>query len=231
MEVVQVRFASGARSRSCRPNRIDLEVGDRCVVRAGGGTFFGVVTQTTLDNPFFRGKASESLPQVVRRATKDDEEAYAHKLAREAEAREFCRAKIVERKLPMQLGAVDQQLDGKKMVFYFTAEGRVDFRGLVRDLAGKLRMRIELRQIGARDDASMFGGCGPCGRALCCSTFLRKFEPVSVKMAKRQGLSLNPSKISGMCGRLMCCLRYEYDPDAPKPKKKKPGDGCSSCAR
>ena len=116
--------------------------------------------------------------------------------------------------------ATDQGIDA------WPAEGRVDFRSLVRDLAGRLRARIELRQIGARDDASMYGGCGPCGRALCCSTFLRKFEPVSVKMAKVQGLSLNPSKISGMCGRLMCCLRYEFDPTAVKPKKKKPG-GCT----
>jgi len=112
----------------------------------------------------------------------------------------------------MKLGLVEQQLDGKRLLFHFTAEGRVDFRELVRDLSAKFRARIELRQVGARDDASMQGGCGPCGKQLCCSTFLKGFDPVSIKMAKAQGLSLNPSKISGMCGRLMCCLKYEYEP-------------------
>jgi cell fate regulator YaaT (PSP1 superfamily) len=107
---------------------------------------------------------------------------------------------------------VERQLDGKRMTFYFTAEGRVDFRELVRDLTGRFHTRVELRQIGARDDAGMQGGCGLCGRVLCCSDWIRGFDPVSIKMAKNQGLSLNPAKISGMCGRLMCCLRFEYDP-------------------
>jgi len=135
-------------------------------------------------------------------------------------SRDFCQDRIKSIGLKMKLGHVEMQLDRKKLTFFFTAEGRVDFRALVRDLAAEYHTRIELRQIGARDDAQLDGGCGPCGKNLCCSTWLKGFQPVSIKMAKAQGLSLNPSKISGMCGRLMCCLKYEYDPNAPRPKKK-----------
>jgi cell fate regulator YaaT (PSP1 superfamily) len=120
----------------------------------------------------------------------------------------------------MKLGQVERQLDGKKMVFYFTSEGRVDFRDLVRDLTSHFRMRIELRQIGARDDAGMQGGCGTCGRELCCSDWLKAFDPVSIRMAKAQGMSLNPAKISGICGRLMCCLKYEYDAAADSRRRR-----------
>ncbi len=214
MEVVHVRFPEAARSQACGANGHRLDVGDNFVVDTERGPAFGTVTQSVLDNPYYDGKPGARLPRVLRLATRDDEEAFAHKIAHERAAREFCLAKIDERRLEMRLGQVERQLDGKKTIFYFTAERRVDFRGLVRDLAGKFRTRIELRQVGARDDAGMHGGCGPCGRSLCCSTFLRKFEPVSMKMAKEQGLSLNPSKISGMCGRLMCCLKYEYQPKA-----------------
>ncbi len=222
MDVVHVRFPEAARSSACLASGHDLEVGQCCIVDTERGQAFGVVTHPVLDNPFYDDRNSAHLPRVCRRATREDEERFAHKVAREREAREFCLEKIDERRLAMRLGQVEQQLDGKKMVFYFTAEKRVDFRALVRDLAGKFRTRIELRQIGARDDAGMHGGCGPCGRSLCCSTFLRRFEPVSIKMAKVQGLSLNPSKISGMCGRLMCCLKYEYEGGPPKKQR-----GCS----
>ena len=167
------------------------------------------------------------IPKVVRRASRDDEEAYARKIAAEQDARGFCLAKIVERRLPLKLGQVDRQLDGRKMTFFFTSEGRIDFRDLVRDLSTRYNTRIEMRQIGDREDAALRGGCGPCGKQLCCSTFLKGFEPISIKMAKAQGLSLNPSKISGMCGRLMCCLKYEYDPENRTPKKKA---GCTNCA-
>jgi len=226
MEVVHVRFAGAARSTACAAEGEWLEVGDRCIVRTPQGPTFGVVTQALLDNPFYDERHAKEIPSILRRAQVEDEEAYARKISADHQAHAFCARKITERGLKMKLGKVDQQLDGKKMIFHFTSESRVDFRGLVRDLAAEFRTRIELKQIGARDDASMQGGCGSCGRSLCCSTHLRRFEPVSVKMAKLQGLSLNPSKISGMCGRLMCCLKYEYDPDAPKPKKgKKRGCG------
>ena len=195
------------------------------MVETDRGLAFGVVTQSVLDNPFYDERSSAGLPRVSRPATLEDEEAYAHKVAHERAAREFCLSKIAERELPMKLGQVGQDLDGKKTIFFFTADGRVDFRGLVRDLAARFRTRIELRQIGSRDDAGMHGGCGPCGRSLCCSTFLKKFDPISIKMAKAQGLSLNPSKISGMCGRLMCCLKYEYDPTGAKRPAK---GGCAT---
>jgi cell fate regulator YaaT (PSP1 superfamily) len=227
MEVVHVRFPQAARSAACVAAGHDLEVGDRCLVETTHGLTFGVVTQSVLDNPFYDEKTGGRLPRVARLASQDDEETYAHKLAREREARDYCQEKIDERKMSMRLGHVEQQFDGKKLIFYFTADKRVDFRALVRDLAARFRTRIELRQIGARDDAGMHGGVGPCGRSLCCSTFLRKFEPVSIKMAKVQGLSLNPSKISGMCGRLMCCLKYEYDPSGAKKKPAK--GGCGTC--
>jgi cell fate regulator YaaT (PSP1 superfamily) len=230
MHVVHVRFPQAARSAACQTGGHELEVGDRCLVETSHGLTFGVVTQTVLDNPFYDDRSGARLPRVSRPATQDDEEAYAHKLAREREARNYCQQKIDERKLGMRLGHVEQFFDGKKLIFYFTADKRIDFRALVRDLAARFRTRIELRQVGARDDAGMHGGCGPCGRSLCCSTFLRKFEPVSIKMAKVQGLSLNPSKISGMCGRLMCCLKYEYDPSGAKIKKKRAGGGCGGCA-
>jgi cell fate regulator YaaT (PSP1 superfamily) len=184
------------------------------------------VTAPVLANPFF-GPGSK-LPKVVRVAAREDEEAFERNGAAEHEARSFCLSKIFERNLPMKLGRVDRQLDGRKLTFHFTAEGRIDFRDLVRELSMQYHARIELKQIGDREDAAMRGGVGPCGKQLCCSTFLKGFEPISIKMAKAQGLSLNPSKISGMCGRLMCCLKYEYDPETRAPKKK--SGGCDGCA-
>jgi len=201
-------------------------VGDDCVVDTDQGLQFGTVVAPILGNPFY--KTGARLPKVLRRAGREDEDAYARKLAAEQDARLFCFDKIAERKLPLKLGHVDRQLDGRKMTFYFTSEGRIDFRDLVRDLSTHFNSRIEMRQIGDREDAGMRGGCGPCGKQLCCSTFLKGFEPISIKMAKAQGLSLNPSKISGMCGRLMCCLKYEYDPETKAPKKK--AGGCAGCS-
>ena len=211
METVIVRFPPGGRCVACHPCELDLAVGDPCIAETDRGVEFGIVAQ--LGFRYGRGgEPNRNLPRVLRRATQDDEEAYAHKVVLESEGRAFCIARIEERKLPMKIGRVERQLDGKKMTFYFTAEGRVDFRDLVRDLTGQFHTRVELRQIGARDDAGMQGGCGLCGRVLCCADWIRGFDPVSIKMAKTQGLSLNPAKISGMCGRLMCCLRFEYDP-------------------
>ncbi len=210
MDVVAVRIPPSARSSTCLANGHAPGVGEGCIVQSDRGLEFGIVTRSVLFNPHVAGVTGK-MPVLVRIATRDDEEAYAHKVATERDAREFCLDRVRERGLEMKLGQVDMQLDGRKLVFYFTAEGRVDFRALVRDLAHRFHTRIELRQIGARDDALIEGGCGPCGKELCCSTWLKGFQPVSIKMAKAQGLSLNPSKISGMCGRLMCCLKYEYE--------------------
>ena len=142
-----------------------------------------------------------------KRATVDNE---TENIDREAAARRLCLDRIRERDLTMKLVSVDYMLDGRKAVFYFIAENRIDFRDLVRDLANTLRVRVEMKQIGARDETKVTGGLGPCGRELCCSSWLRDFEAVTVKMAREQGLALNPSRLAGMCGRLKCCLRYEY---------------------
>jgi cell fate regulator YaaT (PSP1 superfamily) len=200
-------------------------VGTACLVETERGMEMGTVASATMENPFY-GPGRDRLPKIIRLATRDDEEAFARKRAGEEEAREFCLRQIKELGLGMRLGPVDRQLDGRRIVFYFTAEGRVDFRQLVRDLSQRFHTRIELKQIGEREDAGLRGGCGPCGRTLCCSTFLGKFDPISIKMAKAQGLSLNPSKISGMCGRLMCCLKYEYE---PKSRGARGPKGCAGC--
>ena len=226
MDVIGIRLGVTPRTRHCDPAGLPLEVGESCVVDTDQGLQFGTVVAPIIGNPFY--KTGARLPKVIRRASREDEEAYARKRAAEQDARAYCLAKIGERKMPLKLGQVDRLLDGRKMTFYFTSEGRIDFRDLVRDLSTHFNSRIEMRQIGDREDAGMKGGCGPCGKQLCCSTFLKGFEPISIKMAKAQGLSLNPSKISGMCGRLMCCLKYEYDPETKAPKKK--AGGCAGCS-
>jgi cell fate regulator YaaT (PSP1 superfamily) len=182
--------------------------GDKVIVQTGAGPAIGTVTRLA---PALveRKPAPEPDAQVVRRATKDDVIARFKHEQREQEAHRIGLLKIRERQLPMKLSRVEQLFDGSRLIFYYTAEGRVDFRELVRDLAAHFRVRIEMRQIGVRDEARMLGGYGACGRPLCCTTWLTSFEPVSIKMAKQQNLSLNPSKLSGMCGRLKCCLRYE----------------------
>ena len=157
-------------------------------------------------------EAKASLSMIVGRETSHLSLEDMRRALREKEALIYCRERVTERALAMKLVAADQSLDGRKVTFYFTSEGRVDFRELVKDLAQKFHTRIEMRQIGVRDEAGVKGGYGPCGRNLCCSSFLKEFAPVSIRMAKDQNLSLNPSKISGMCGRLMCCLRYEHSP-------------------
>lgn len=209
MEVITVRVPPSTIPLVCTANGYQFEVGEGCIVETDRGREFGIITRPLIDNPRYDASTAR-LPRVLRKASLEDEESYSHKASVEREGRNFCLARIKEHKLKMKLGHVDMQLDGKKLTFFFTADGRVDFRALVRDLASKFRTRIELRQIGSRDDAQMQGGCGPCGRILCCSTWMKGFEPVSIKMAKAQGLSLNPSKISGLCGRLMCCLKYEH---------------------
>jgi cell fate regulator YaaT (PSP1 superfamily) len=183
--------------------------GDRVVVQADGGTAVGTVVRAIPQLDAKRRPTGDSPPRVVRVATKEDIVARLKHQHREQEAHRIAQLKIRERGLGMKLARVEQAFDGSKLLFYFTADGRVDFRELVRELAAEFRTRIEMRQIGVRDEAKMYGGYGTCGRPLCCTTFLQTFEPVSIKMAKQQDLSLNPSKLSGLCGRLKCCLRYE----------------------
>jgi cell fate regulator YaaT (PSP1 superfamily) len=187
----------------------DLDVGTLVVVKGERGRDIGEVVQATTRSR--RSCGLSCLRSIVRVATEDDLRTWDETLGTEREAFEFCRERIRERALPMRLVQAEQSAESRKITFQFTAEGRVDFRELVRDLAQHLRVRVEMRQIGVRDEAASGGGYGPCGRALCCSTFLKGFAPISIKMAKAQRLSLNPSKLSGMCGRLKCCLRYEYD--------------------
>lgn len=185
-----------------------LSVGERVVVAAEGGAAIGSVVPTVPDLAERRA-AGEAPHKVLRKATPEDVTAGLKRKQREQEAHRLALLKIRERGLEMKLTRVEQLFDGSRLIFYFTAEGRVDFRELVRELAAEFHVRIEMRQIGARDEAKMLGGYGSCGRPLCCTTWLNSFEPVSIKMAKQQDLSLNPSRLSGLCGRLKCCLRYE----------------------
>ena len=191
------------------PGEHTLKIGDKVIVETARGIECGEVAMGNKE------VAEEEIPQplknVIRVATQEDLAHVAENAAREKSAFAICSKKIEAHKLEMKLVDVEYTFDNSKILFYFTADGRVDFRELVKDLASVFRTRIELRQIGVRDEAKMLGGLGVCGRPLCCSTFLGGFQPVSIKMAKEQGLSLNPVKISGTCGRLMCCLKYEQE--------------------
>jgi cell fate regulator YaaT (PSP1 superfamily) len=186
-----------------------VEPGDHVLVDTERGIDIGTVVSICWDEPKVDGEGA--MKPVIRRASSKDlaREKALHEEQQEALA--ICEEKISDHGLPMKLIDADYTLDKNCLVFYFSADGRVDFRGLVRDLAQVFKTRIELRQIGVRDEAKMVGGLGPCGRPLCCQTFLRDFEPVSIRIAKDQGLSLNPTKISGVCDRLMCCLRFEHE--------------------
>jgi len=183
--------------------------GTQVVVEADNGPAIGTVVRSASQLDERRRPPADSPYRVVRLATRDDIVTRLKHQHRESEAHRVAMLKIRERGLGMKLTRVEQAFDGSRLIFYFTAEGRVDFRELVRELASEFHTRIEMRQIGVRDEAKMLGGYGTCGRPLCCTTFLNSFEPVSIKMAKLQDLSLNPSKLSGLCGRLKCCLRYE----------------------
>jgi cell fate regulator YaaT (PSP1 superfamily) len=183
--------------------------GATVVVHTDAGPALGTVVRRIPQLDDRRRPESESPQRVVRVATRDDIVTRLKQQHREQDAYRIAVLKIRERGLGMKLARVEQTFDGTKLIFYFTADGRVDFRELVRELAAEFRTRIEMRQIGVRDEAKLIGGYGTCGRPLCCTTFLQTFEPVSIKMAKQQDLSLNPSKLSGLCGRLKCCLRYE----------------------
>lgn len=184
------------------------KIGDYVIIEAERGIEYGqVISDTELVSDT---EIEAPLRKVLRIATRDDLRQIQENKEKTKEAMEVCAKKISEHKLNMRLVDAEYSFDRSKFIFYFTADGRIDFRELVKDLARLFKARIELRQIGVRDEAKMFGGYGPCGRVLCCKSFLKDFEPVTVRMAKDQNLSLNPTKISGLCGRLMCCLGYEY---------------------
>jgi len=209
---VSVKFAAAGRTASfLLPDIVvdELGPGDQVVVDSQEGQAFGTVMRVPPQLAERRVPAADSHQVVVRRATRDDVLQKLKQQQREIEAQRVAQLKIRERGLSMKLTRVEHLFDGSRLIFYYTADARVDFRELVRDLAAHFRMRIEMRQIGVRDEAKMLGGYGSCGRPLCCTTWLRTFEPVSIRMAKQQQLSLNPSKLSGQCGRLKCCLRYE----------------------
>ncbi|WP_342599625.1 stage 0 sporulation family protein [Psychrobacillus sp. FSL H8-0483] len=207
--VVGVRFKKAGKIYYFDPVDFSLDKDDYVIVETARGVEYGKVVVPIKQV----GEHDVVLPlkQVVRPSTDKDRIQVEENRLESAQALALGTEKILERELEMKLVDVEYTFDRNKIIFYFTAEGRVDFRDLVKDLASVFRTRIELRQIGVRDEAKMLGGIGPCGRMLCCSTFLGDFEPVSIKMAKDQNLSLNPSKISGLCGRLMCCLKYEND--------------------
>ena len=209
MEVIGVRFKSVGKMYYFNPAGLDVKAGDHIIVETSRGMEYGevVMGKRIIEAEQFK----KPVKDVVRIATDEDTERYKHNREFEKEAYKICQEKIAEHNLEMKLVEVEYTFDGSKILFYFTADGRIDFRELVKDLATVFRTRIELRQIGVRDEAKTLGSIGVCGRSLCCSKFLDEFVPVSIKMAKEQGLSLNPSKISGACGRLMCCLKYEQD--------------------
>lgn len=207
-EIIGVRFKDVGKIYYFDPAGQQIHKGERVIVETARGIECGEVA---MPNRPFSEEAPQPLKSVIRVATAEDLQKVEENRQKEKAAFEICGKKILEHGLDMKLVDVEYTFDNGKILFYFTADGRVDFRELVKDLASVFRTRIELRQIGVRDEAKMLGGLGVCGRPFCCSTFLNGFQPVSIKMAKEQGLSLNPVKISGTCGRLMCCLKYEQD--------------------
>lgn len=209
VKVVGVRFKKAGKIYYFDPGDLVIELNGNAIVETARGVEFGqvVVPNTEVSED----EIVAPLKKVIRIATEEDKDHHEENVRKEKEAFDVCLQKIQDHSLDMKLIDVEYTFDNNKVLFYFTADGRVDFRELVKDLASVFRTRIELRQIGVRDEAKMMGGLGVCGRVLCCNSFLGDFQPVSIKMAKEQGLSLNPTKISGACGRLMCCLKYEQD--------------------
>ncbi|HAE51798.1 MAG TPA: stage 0 sporulation protein [Ruminococcus sp.] len=208
-EIVGIRFKKGGKIYYFSPENIQANVGDMAIVETVRGIECGevVIANRNIDDSQF----NSPLKPIIRLADEKDLENVAKNKQREKEAFRICEEKIRSRKLKMNLVEVECTFDNNKLLFYFTAESRVDFRELVKDLASVFRTRIELRQIGVRDEAKVLGGLGICGREFCCKSYMGDFQPVSIKMAKEQGLSLNPTKISGTCGRLMCCLKNEQN--------------------
>ena len=207
--IVGVKFRKNCKIYSFDPNGMIFEKGENVIVETVRGLEFGTIYVTNKD--VNDEDVIEPLKKVIRKATDEDIEKNKENIKKEKEAFNTFKEKVKEHNLDMKLVSSEFIFDNSKLLFYFTAEGRIDFRDLVKDIASIYKTRIELRQIGARDEVKMLGECGMCGRQLCCNSFLNDFEPVSIKMAKEQGLSLNPTKISGLCGRLMCCLKYEQN--------------------
>lgn len=222
--VVGIRFRKEGKIYHFDPGEYSLKKGDHVIVRTEQGVGFGEV----VEGPYPRDPRlhPQEIKKVDRPATREEVQTYYQNLEFEQDAKSYCLDRIKAHNLAMNLVNVEYFYDGSKIIFYFTADGRVDFRELLKDLVRRLRTRVELRQIGIRNQAKMVGGLGGCGRPLCCASFLKNFHSVSIKMAKEQNLSLNPTKISGACGRLMCCLQYEYETykelkkDMPKIGKK-----------
>ena len=207
VKVIGVRFRTAGKIYYFDPLNFQVKRGDHVIVETARGVEYGTVVGSPREVE--DDKVVQPLKPVLRVATERDDEQEAGNKAKEKEAFKICQEKIRKHGLEMKLIDAEYTFDNNKVLFYFTADGRVDFRELVKDLAGVFKTRIELRQIGVRDESKMLGGLGLCGQPFCCSRFLKNFQPVSIKMAKEQGLSLNPAKISGSCGRLMCCLAYE----------------------
>lgn len=207
--VVGVRFKKAGKIYYFNPGEIDVKKNDYVIVETARGIEFGEVVVGPKE--VSEEDIVAPLKDVIRIVTEEDIQKHQKNKEQEKEAFAICLEKIEQHQLEMKLIDVEYTFDNNKVIFYFTADGRVDFRELVKDLAAIFKTRIELRQIGVRDESKMLGGIGPCGKSLCCSTWLGDFEPVSIKMAKEQSLSLNPTKISGICGRLFCCLKYEHD--------------------
>ena len=237
VKIAGVRFRQACKVYDFDCMGLELRLGDNVIVEVEKGLGFGTIAYGP--HEIDRASYPRQLKKVIRKADTVDMERQGFNTEREDEALRICREKITKFKLPMKLVRVEYLFDSSKAIFYFTSDVRVDFRELVKDLASVFHTRIEMRQIGVRDEAKMLGGVGPCGRMLCCSSFLSNFEPVTIKMAKEQNLALNPAKISGICGRLMCCLSYEHgmyaggclkkpaetSPDKPPEKPgEKPGD-------
>ncbi len=208
-KIVGVRFKKPGKIYFFDPEDFEVDMGDRVIVETSMGEEIGEVVVNKRELP--DEKITNPLKKVIRVATEDDLKSMEFYKSKEPEALKICDEKIKKHKLDMNLTDVEYKFDGSKILFYFTADGRIDFRELVKELASIFRTRIELRQIGVRDEVRRIGGNGVCGRELCCCSFLGNFETVSIKMAKEQNISLNPSKISGNCGRLMCCLKYEQE--------------------
>ena len=209
IEIISVRFKSGGKQYYFNPNGVQVTAGQGVIIETARGVERGecVMGNTMVDET----EIIQPLRPMLRLETEEDKATLQANKEKEAKAFRICQEKIARHGLDMKLVEVEYSFDGSKILFFFTSEGRVDFRALVKDLASVFHTRIELRQIGVRDEAKMLGGLGICGRPFCCSSFLGEFQPVSIKMAKEQGLSLNPTKISGTCGRLMCCLKYEQN--------------------
>lgn len=209
IRIVTLKFQNAGRQYDFNALSIELKAGEKIIVETDRGR--AMATAVTVPREIEDKEAPEGLKPILRIATEEDLALADTNAAREKDAYRFCVQKIKSRQLEMKLVRAEYAFDGSKIIFFFTADGRIDFRELVKDLAHHFHTRIEMRQIGVRDEAKLVGGLGICGRELCCCSFLTQFTPVSVKMAKEQGLALNPSKISGQCGRLLCCLSYEFE--------------------